>query len=803
MNYSSIKILLMGILLVFIYIMPGKVNAEEFKINSPIEIVIGKKADILTKFAAEELKKHLQELGASNCEISTTVKGNALVFLLGQRPEGASGKLEKSQACYAIRGRNVYLWGENFTGKLKTINQILGAERYSRCGILSSVYLFLNRELGINWLCPGNKGIVCKKHDSLKLPDKADFSWAPPLNMAVIRVYWWRNRLIQPNNRFVPAALQCSVPYVENRRFEDIVWFRRMLLGTKSRIRYRHAFSHWWKKHGSTHPEWFGLTTYGQRGLPEKYHKRNKLCVSNDAVVDQIIKEWQEKGASKYLNVCPNDGTPGFCRCPKCMALDSRKADETFYDHLTDRYLNFWNRIADKAVKIRPDVMLVSYVYSYYRFPPRREKVKHPDNMLFGMVPMMFENNAEMFKKWQECGAKNVFLRPNDLCIGSPLFMGLEKRIYDKFKASSGFNLFGVDYDGACGVRTNDLAYYVVARMVTNPNKSFTDIESEYCSAYGKAADIVREFFTYYRKLGEASLKKATRLLKQQNRSLLDSGQLNQIIINDINNYYKIDDFRKAARILAKCKVEELPPECRKRFQDLVILNTHAEKSFLFISEAIKKSKNQPNQMEKMAKDLIKFRIKENKSLAWNWPSLWSRQEKKFWLMSNSYRKSVGLSNIPDHGNKIFWSSFDLPAMDGWRKRKLFNKLSSETASFDKFSVELTSKGNGGLAISRHAVKVIPGESYQLEYDYLLKKDNSPKYLRLRCVGSVAGKGVTMFNMVSSKKSEYWQTSKKTFKIPPGTNSITLYFIVGPGKNGSKAYLDRISLSMLKPKTEK
>ena len=44
------------------------------------------------------------------------------------------------------------------------------------------------------------------------------------------------------------------------------------------------------------------------------------------------------------------------------MALDTRKAGEDFYAHLTDRYVYFWNRIAEKAVKLRPDVQLVNYV---------------------------------------------------------------------------------------------------------------------------------------------------------------------------------------------------------------------------------------------------------------------------------------------------------------------------------------------------------------------------------------------------------------------------------------------------------
>lgn len=137
----------------------------------------------------------------------------------------------------------------------------------------------------------------------------------------------------------------------------------------------------------------------GSRGLPDQLKNRVKLCVSNEAVVDQIISDWQANGAKKYLNVCPNDGTPGFCRCPRCLALDERRENERFLDHLTDRYVNFWNRIAAKAVKIRPDVTLVTYAYSYYRFAPRREKIQYPENILLGLVPMLMEDNRRIMEE--------------------------------------------------------------------------------------------------------------------------------------------------------------------------------------------------------------------------------------------------------------------------------------------------------------------------------------------------------------------------------------------------------------------
>lgn len=774
-------------------------NAKEFSLDNNIEILIEKNCSIIDKFAAEELKKHFLLAGAGQCDIKTAGAGktssSGLNFHIGQAVPGFNLKLENSEARYAVRGNNVYLWGENNINRRLTLEQILGSAN-TRCGTLSAVYVFLADKLGIKWPRPGDNNIYSYKVSSIDLADGEECRWVMPMDMCGLRVYWWRNRLIQPLNSFTPEKLRCSVEDVDKHALQDMIWFRRMRLGNKSRLRYGHAFGGWWKKYGKIHPEWFGMNPDGKRGLPERYSKSNKLCLSNDQVVDQIIKEWQDKGTPEYWNLCPNDGSLGYCRCEKCLALDSRKDGETFYDHLTDRYVNFWNRIAEKAVKIRPDVKFITYVYSYYRFPPRREKIKYPENMILGMVPMMFEDNDKMFVEWQKLGAKYVFLRPNDLCMDSPFFMGLEKRIYDKFKSSTRFKLLGTDYDGNCGVRTLDFAYYVTARMIVEPDKSFEELENDYCSTYGKASPAVKEFFAYYRKLGEANLKKTADQLALKKRKLLDSSQLLPEILNNVNLYYSMDDFKNADRILRKGKLLKLSKDAEKRLDELIILNEHALKTYSFLREAQKKQLGHKNNIDRKAEELVGFREKEAKTIDWCWQYLFGRTEKKYWLLCNWYLKYIGLKINPA-GDSQLWSSFDLPAMDGWRKRTQFSKITNETASFDQFSVELNAFAKEELGISYNGFMVAPGKVYKISYDYLLREGNSPDYLRLRCVGQGKEKSETVFNVYSRKKSKYWQNEEKIFKIPENMNKITFYFNVGPGKKGQIVNIDNIRCKII------
>lgn len=769
------------------------IYGKEFRLDNEIKIILAKNSSKIEKFAAEELNKHLVLAGAKKCNIENDDNKQSspqvLTFYVGCSVPGFNEGLQKTEARYAIRDNNIYFWGENYIDPRLTLSGIL-SNSDTRCGTLSAVYAFLNDKIGVKWLRPANNGIYCPKLSSLNLAEKEDYSWVMPMDMCNLRLYWWRNRLIQPLTRFTPEKLQCSVKSVDEHSAQDAIWYRRMRLGIKSRFKYGHAFRNWWVKYGKSHPEWFGMSPDGKRGLPERYSSRNKLCLSNHEVVDQIIKEWQQKGAPEYWNICPNDGSLGFCRCQGCMNLDSRKKDETFYDHLTDRYVNFWNRIIEKAVKIRPDVKFITYVYSYYRFPPRREKIKYPDNMILGMVPMMFEDNEKMFEEWRQRGARNVFLRPNDLCVSSPFFMGLEKRIYDKFKASSSFKLLGVDYDGSCGVRTIDLAYYISARMVIDQKKSFEELEREYCSAYGEAASVVKAFYAYYRKLGEANLGKVKRQLG--NRQLLDSSQLIPEILRNLHFYYSCDDFKNATEILEKGKKMRLADESKRRLNELIILNQHALRTYNFIVEAEKKQRGNKNNLEAEAESLVKFREEESETIDWCWQYLFGQTERKYWQLSLWYLNYIGLK-INKNKNTLLWSSFDLPSMDGWRKRAQFSKITDKTASFDKFSIELAASSKESLGISYHKFKVIPGKVYKLSYDYLLKEENSPSYLRFSCVGG----GKNMFNIYSRKKNKFWQSEKTTFKIPENINNITFYFIVGPGQKDQVVNIDNISCCLV------
>jgi hypothetical protein len=82
------------------------------------------------------------------------------------------------------------------------------------------------------------------------------------------------------------------------------------------------------------------------------------------------------------------------------------------YPSLSDRYVHYWNAVAERVEKVHPQLLLVVDAYSVYATPPVREKL-HP-NLVVRYVP----SDAEGWEGWKIAGAKKLFWRPNNLHSG-------------------------------------------------------------------------------------------------------------------------------------------------------------------------------------------------------------------------------------------------------------------------------------------------------------------------------------------------------------------------------------------------
>lgn len=547
--------------------------------------------------AVKELKHHLTLLTG---ETPVSVPYGEGMFVIGARPEGAAaaGSLESR---YQVKGGKVYFWGDR-TEKSRDGKKFTAG--YD--GTLYAVYLFLSKELGFRWIYPGEEGVVSPARVKDYTPrEGASGTYSPHYNIGRMRSVNVANTvkfhlpLLNGKNVEVPVPIRHNEESAKKLAADVQQWYKRNLNFSRDIFPYGHAFIGWQERFVSTRPELLALDAKGVRGNTYAPH-RVMLCVSNDDVVDQIIADWKAEGAPLYLNVCQNDGG-GLCRCDKCAALDADLPGEKFLDHKTDRYVNFYNRIAEKAIKVRPDAQVVTYIYSFYRHPPRRERIAYPDNMIFGTVPTFADDWRTFYAGWKKAGMKKFFLRPNFHCSTESLPRGVEKMLYDVFSYCRDNGMIGVDYCAYMGRFSTLIENYFAVRLISEPRLSFEEVMAEYCGAYGEAAGAVDEYFRRIRERREKSDE--TVRIQAGKRNMLDDSQHAVYQLRPHTEEALLGDL---AVLEAALKAGVTSPAARKRLETLVIRARQYVLVYRFLSAGQGKDKDV---LRKAAKELIDYRV--------------------------------------------------------------------------------------------------------------------------------------------------------------------------------------------------
>jgi hypothetical protein len=146
----------------------------------------------------------------------------------------------------------------------------------------------------------------------------------------------------------------------------------------------------------------------GQADCPNGKLDRVKLCISNPAVTEEILRLWRVAGKPGFWDVTPNDSAC-YCTCDDCRALDLAYGDVTYtkdeiwhrppHVSLTDRYVWFWNQLIRKMRQENPNVKRGIQFYSAYRDPPKKLWL---EDGLIGEIVHGFD--FEFWKSWQTVG---------------------------------------------------------------------------------------------------------------------------------------------------------------------------------------------------------------------------------------------------------------------------------------------------------------------------------------------------------------------------------------------------------------
>jgi hypothetical protein len=613
---------------------------------SSIAIILPDTANSIVRFAGSELKKHLDLVFGGDIpvtDISSKNKSKEKIYI-GIKPSGYKKELNPEESVYIIKNNSIYIFGNDVInskystekpGELK--NKILSEAlnlASNQTGTLFATYNFLENELGIKWIKPGDEGIFYAKPISVTLQEKESV-WMPALIQRNIRTEMlsYKNQMLY--GQYAPKDFLMSEDEALKKYVNLLIWMRRMRMGRSENFRFGHAYGSYWEKYKDTNPDIFALNNKGER-KPLGRIERIKMCPTNPDLPKIIVNEWRNNlernplQNSKSISGCENDsdgyGNDEWCHCDKCMAIDARKAEENLTDYATDRYVHLWNAILKEARQYKNDIMVTGYAYENMLQPPRKEKLA--DGILIEFIPRMggnFEITKKLYEGWENAGMNKMMYRPNDLWWELGIPMGQEERLFNNYKLAIMHNAIGTDFDAIQGYweGISDLTYYILAKGHVDPQASFEKLEGEFLSSFGDAKDDISKYYKHWRNIfNNKILKEELKLNDGINTYFLEYHRLYRLT-QRIDEFYSLEDFDLTDSYLREASGKNISEQAMKYIKRMQIANEHSRLTFISFMAGKKGSKGQ---IIDHANDLINFRVKNKDKVDINWNVLFQSQ---------------------------------------------------------------------------------------------------------------------------------------------------------------------------------
>ncbi|OAM88161.1 DUF4838 domain-containing protein [Termitidicoccus mucosus] len=624
-------------------------------------IVIPNKRNEVVKYAIDELAAHIKLISGVDVPIAKKAeKGKFPIYVGIQFPDDKTEFKTEEARWVLTPNKGIYLYGrDKIGGKKEAIKTYKDAALSSgtEAGTLFAVYEFLENVLGIRWVEPGPKGTACTPAKSFSYTPSAG-SYKPQLIQRHMRAAYSENfRARAIADGFIPADLQLSGEEFAQRQDDEQVWRRRMRMGRPTvNFTYGHAFTKWWDKYGHTHPEYFALNKNGKRApMGAKRADRIKMCVSNPALIKQIVDDHFATSKGLVINACENDSRD-FCTCDNCKALDVVLPGEenlAIDDRmLTDRYVHFVNAVLREAKKRDPRMQVAFYFYSRYNEPPRREKLD--DGTIIFLLPNLGDQMD--FNKycddWNKAGARIVFMRPNDLNQDTGLPHGFEEKMFSKLKiANNHFSLRGTDYDICYGFwPVSGVANYIMARGFYRPERSFENWNDEYCGVFGEASGDMKNYYAYWRQIWNKRIDANMELIQK----LTGAGKLllRTRISHLTDLLYDESDFDKTDAFLGNALKRNLTAWQKDRIENMQLANQHSRLKYRAMCANRLAATATVEEQKETAQALYDFRRRHRLDLNINWEQLI--------YLENRYEDNAGLMRLlgtesADKNLRTYW----------------------------------------------------------------------------------------------------------------------------------------------------
>ena len=510
---SLIRICFSGLILILFLF-----SSDLFSRDNVYIIVPNKTLDV-EDFAAKELAQYLEKITNNKIEITreSSWSGKTKAIFIGatnKRKSLFNTVLLPEGYIIKSTGEGLFLYGDDTKGDPLKMD--------TRVGTLFAVYDYLYRAYGIKWLWPGESGEFLIRNQKLKI-DGFNMKESPAFRQRKFRNVY----SIKKITKTAVDQLKVSQDYIQNKRKELDLWLRRNRAGMSISIVANHAFTDWYNRYSKTHPEWFAVQNNGKRFWPEnKAHL--KFHISEPAFIDEAYKQGVNnlKSSPKHVisfSAAFNDGGwLGFCMEEKCKSWDSPKGakieligPEGLFDYvsLTDRYVKFWNILAERSKKTFPDKYIGALAYCATERPP--VETIPADNLIIGVVlrtniylnDKLRSEHIEYLEGWAKLPNK-IFMRPNVLYAGRGFPLNYSRKLMSDLRLFYTKGALGLDYDSLIGHwGTNGLNYYILLRGSWNPGVDYESILNDYCDGFGDAKRIVKQYFLELERITETMAK--------------------------------------------------------------------------------------------------------------------------------------------------------------------------------------------------------------------------------------------------------------------------------------------------------